>query len=71
MLRVDFPVAPPLTWEARHDYVKMAWQRMPWEQRLEPHHNMSFSYRDAVVQAEYDGRLHSFFPTLVYWEARA
>ena len=36
---------------------------MPWEERCLPQYYQLMPYWDAVVETEYNGRLHSFFAT--------
>ena len=60
---IHVPMAPPLSGEAHLAYIQRSWAAMPWELRCNPIYAMSSPYLDLEVEAEYECRRHSFFPT--------
>lgn len=61
---VHVPVAPPLSGQARLEFIQREYQRLPLELRRDPKYTRSSSsYWDRKVEVEYNWRLSSFFPT--------
>ena len=62
----NVPVAPPLTGQARLEYIQSVWQAevvgaVTEEERSNlPPFNASAAYWDAMVRCEHAGRLHGF-----------
>ena len=64
----NVPVAPPLTGQARLDYITVLWQTevdgvtKEGRRQLLPF-NVTAAYWDVMVEDEHQGPLHSFRPT--------